>query len=111
MIAVFTSTAFIPTGAELAVGAGTTVAAQKLLEAIFGDQAIRTLAARAREELLTRVNALLDVEAARFTDRTAAVSLELEPGTELRQAAEDVERARGELALTAPGTPLAVGKS
>ena len=44
MIAVFTSTAFIPTGAEVAVGAGTTVAAQKLLEAIFGDQAIRTLA-------------------------------------------------------------------
>jgi hypothetical protein len=111
MIAVFTSTAFIPTGAELAVGAGTTVAAQKLLEAIFGDQAIRTLAARAREELLTRVNELLDAEAARFSDRTAAVGLELEPGTELRQAAEDVERARGELALTTAVTPLAAGKS
>src|SRR4029450_7778419 len=81
MIAVFTSTAFIPTGAEVAVGAGTTVAAQKLLEAIFGDQAIRTMAARAREELLKRVNVLLDGEAARFTDRTAAVGLELEPGT------------------------------
>ena len=53
MIAVFTSTAFIPTGAEVAVGGGTTVAAQKVLEAIFGDQAIRTLASRAREELLT----------------------------------------------------------
>ena len=111
MIAVFTSTAFIPTGAELAVGAGTTVAAQKLLEAIFGDQAIRTLAARAREELLNRVNELLDAEAARFTDRTAAVGLELAPGTELRQAAEDVERARGELALTAAGSPVTVGKS
>ncbi|WP_372338930.1 GTPase family protein [Actinoplanes sp. RD1] len=103
MIGVFTSTAFIPTGAEVAVGAGTTVAAQKVLEAIFGDQAIRTLAARAREELLARVNVLLDTEAARFTDRTAAVGLELEPGTTLRRAAEDVERARKELALT--GTP------
>ena len=71
MIAVFTSTAFIPTGAEVAVGAGTTVAAQKVLEAIFGDQAIRTLAARAREDLLARVDELLDAEAARFTDRTA----------------------------------------
>jgi hypothetical protein len=111
MIGVFTSTAFIPTGAEVAVGAGTTVAAQKLLEAIFGDQAIRTLAARARAELLERVDVLLDAEAARFSDRTAAVGLELEPGTELRQAAEDVERARGELALTAAGSPLAVGKS
>src|SRR4029453_5697627 len=75
MIAVFTSTAFIPTGAEVAVGAGTTVAAQKVLEAIFGDQAIRTLAERAREELLSRVNVLLDAEAARYSDRTAAASL------------------------------------
>ncbi|MEV4640767.1 dynamin family protein [Actinoplanes sp. NPDC049548] len=103
MIAVFTSTAFIPTGAEVAVGAGTTVAAQKVLEAIFGDQAIRTLAARAREELVSRVNVLLDAEAARYTDRTAAVGLELEPGATLRQAAADVESARKELALT--GTP------
>jgi len=103
MIAVFTSTAFIPTGAEVAVGAGTTVAAQKVLEAVFGDQAIRTLATRAREELLTGVNVLLDAEAARFTDRTAAVGLELEPSATLRRAAADVERAREDVALT--GTP------
>jgi hypothetical protein len=100
MIAVFTSTAFIPTGAELAVGAGTTVAAQKVLEAIFGDQAIRTLATRAREDLLSRISVLLDAEAARYTDRTAAVGLDVEPGAALRRAADDVERARGELALT-----------
>ncbi len=109
MIAVFTSTAFIPTGAELAVGAGTTVAAQKLLEAIFGDQAIRTLAARAREDLLERVTVLLEAEAARFTDRTAAAGLELQPGAELREAAADVERARGDLALTAAATPSLPG--
>jgi hypothetical protein len=101
MIAVFTSTAFIPTGAELAVGAGTTVAAQKLLEAIFGDQAIRTLATKARTDLLARVDTLLDVEAARYVARTAAVGLDVEPGAELRQAAEGVEKAREELALTA----------
>ncbi|MET0495023.1 MAG: dynamin family protein [Actinoplanes sp.] len=100
MIAVFTSTAFIPTGAELAVGAGTTIAAQKVLEAIFGDQAIRTLATRAREELLARVNVLLDAEAARFTDRTAAVGLALEPSATLRRAAAEVESAREEVALT-----------
>ncbi|WP_084504398.1 dynamin family protein [Actinoplanes sp. N902-109] len=100
MIAVFTSTAFIPTGAEVAVGAGTTVAAQKVLEAVFGDQAIRRLAARARTELMARVNVLLDAEAARYTDRTAAVGLELEPGSTLRQAAAAVERAREEVALT-----------
>jgi hypothetical protein len=110
MIAVFTSTAFIPTGMEIAVGAGTTVAAQKVLEAVFGDQAIRTLAARAREELLARVDVLLDAEAARFTDRTSAVGLELEPGASLRNAADDVESAREELALTAAGSfPLPGG--
>ncbi|WP_052359614.1 dynamin family protein [Actinoplanes friuliensis] len=103
MVAVFTSTAFIPTGAEVAVGAGTTIAAQKVLEAIFGDQAIRTLATRAREELLKRVNVLLDTEAARYTDRTAAVGLELEPAATLRRAAAEVEQAREEVALT--GTP------
>ena len=101
MIAVFTSTAFIPTGLEVAVGAGTTVAAQKVLEAIFGDQAIRTLAIRAREDLLKRVDVLLDAETARFTERTSAVGIELAPGATLREAADDVETAREELALTA----------
>ena len=43
---------------------------------------------------------LLDAEAARYTDRTAAAGLELEPGTQLREAAADVERARGDLGLT-----------
>ena len=100
MIAVFTSTAFLPTGLEVAVGAGTTVAAQKVLEAIFGDQAIRALATRAREDLLVRVDEILDQEAARFTDRTAAVGIEADPGGELRRAAAAVESARADLALT-----------
>jgi hypothetical protein len=105
MIAVFTSTAFIPTGAEVAVGAGTTIAAQKVLEAIFGDQAIRALASRARAELLTRIEALLESEAARYFDRTSAAGLEAEPGANLRRAAEEVEDAREELALTTAVTP------
>jgi hypothetical protein len=111
MIAVFTSTAFIPTGAEIAVGAGTTVAAQKVLEAIFGDQAIRTLAARARDDLLTRVDALLDTEAARYAARTESVGLDVEPGGALRKAAETVEAAREELALTAEAELLLVDPS
>jgi hypothetical protein len=100
MIAVFTSTAFLPTGLEVAVGAGTTVAAQKVLEAVFGDQAIRSLASRAREDLLARVDDLLDQETARFTDRTAEVGIEADPGGELRRAAAAVESARADLALT-----------
>jgi hypothetical protein len=104
MIAVFTTTAFIPTGLEVAVGAGTTVAAQKVLEAIFGDQAIRTLANRAREDLLSRIGELLDKEAARFTDRTAATGLDTKPAAELRGAAVEVEEARVALALTGSAT-------
>ena len=44
MVVIFASTAGIPTGAEVGVGAGTAVVGQKLLEAVFGDQAVRTLA-------------------------------------------------------------------
>ena len=65
MIAVFASTGGL-TGAEVVVAGGTSALSQKVLEAIFGDQAVRTLAARAREELMARVRALLDEEARRF---------------------------------------------
>ena len=66
MVSVFAATAFIPTGLEVAVAAGTTVAAQKVLEAIFGDQAVRSLAEQARDDLLARVRTMLDAEAERF---------------------------------------------
>jgi energy-coupling factor transporter ATP-binding protein EcfA2 len=65
MIAVFASTGGL-TGAEVVVAGGTSALGQKVLEAIFGDQAVRALAARAREQLLTRVRVLLDEEAGRF---------------------------------------------
>ena len=54
MIAVFASTGGL-TGAEIVVAGGTSAVGQKVLEAVFGDQAVRTLAARARERLLERV--------------------------------------------------------
>ncbi|MEV1288355.1 GTPase domain-containing protein [Micromonospora sp. NPDC049679] len=117
MIAVFTSTAFIPTGLEVAAAGGTTVAAQKVLEAIFGDQAIRNLANKSREGLITRVNALLDEEAARYTARIEAVgvapaddgdtAVQAGPGDGLRVAAAEVEAARAEAHLT-DGTRLAL---
>jgi hypothetical protein len=100
MVGVFASTAFIPTGAELAVAGGTTVAAQKVLEAIFGDQAIRTLAGRARDDLMGRVAKLLDEEAARFLGRIEAVGLDAAPGQSLRAAGRSVERARVAAKLT-----------
>lgn len=73
MIAVFASTGGL-TGAEVVVAGGTSALSQKLLEAIFGDQAIRTLAARAREDLLGRVEALLAAESARFAGALAPLA-------------------------------------
>lgn len=109
MVTVFASTAFIPTGLEVAAAGGTTVAAQKVLEAIFGDQAIRTLAARARRDLLILVDRLLDEELARYLDQLATAEVSADRGARLRAAGEAVERARVRTALTTGGPAVAEG--
>ena len=73
MIAVFASTGGL-TGAEVVVAGGTSAASQRLLEAIFGDQAVRALAARAREDLLARVDRLFGEEAARYEAPLSALA-------------------------------------
>jgi hypothetical protein len=93
---VFSATAFIPTGAEVAVAGGTTIAAQKVLEAIFGDQAVRSLAEKAREDLLERSLRLLDAEAQRYYDAIEAAGVDPEVADRLRAAAADVESVRDE---------------
>jgi energy-coupling factor transporter ATP-binding protein EcfA2 len=65
MLAVFAHTGGL-TGAEVVVAGGTSAVGQKVLEAIFGDQAVRTLASRAREDLVERVDRLLREEAGRY---------------------------------------------
>ena len=52
---------------------------QKLLEAVFGDQAVRTLSERARRKLEVRIRALLEEERARYTD--LLVSLGIDPAS------------------------------
>jgi hypothetical protein len=46
------------TGAEVAIAGGGSVVGQKLLEALLGDQAVRTLADKARMDLDRRVDEL-----------------------------------------------------
>ena len=94
MISVFAATAFIPTGAEIAVAGGTTIAAQKVLEAIFGDQAVRQLAARARRDLLDRVHKLLEEEADRFRAALDDAGVDQSTADKLRAAADTVDEAR-----------------
>ncbi|MEJ7629060.1 MAG: dynamin family protein [Nocardioidaceae bacterium] len=65
MMVIFASTAGV-TGAEIGVAGGTAVVGQKILEAVFGDQAVRRLALRAQNDLHRRVEELWEAERARF---------------------------------------------
>jgi hypothetical protein len=105
MVMVFASTAFIPTGIEVAVAGGTTVAAQKLLEAIFGDQAVRGLADRARKDLLMRVRGLMAEEAARFRSVLEDAGVDAEAADKLRRAAAQTAAARA-VAPLPQGAPI-----
>ncbi|UYG17048.1 dynamin family protein [Brachybacterium huguangmaarense] len=69
MVVVFASTAFIPTGLEVGTGAATAVIGQKLLETIFGDEAVRRLARTARTALATRLDQLVAERAEPFRAR------------------------------------------
>ena len=68
MIAIFATTNVLAAPLEVAVAGGIPVLSQKVLEAVFGDQAVRRLAATARADLLERVAKLLDDERERYDD-------------------------------------------
>ncbi|THJ66283.1 ABC transporter [Arthrobacter echini] len=65
MVVVFASTGGL-TGGEIGVAGVSAIAGQKLLEAIFGDDAVRRLAVIARRNLSRRVDGLLRSERAAF---------------------------------------------
>ncbi|MFE0155813.1 ABC transporter [Nonomuraea sp. NPDC059007] len=96
MLAVFASTGGL-TGIEVGIAGGTSVLSQKLLEAIFGDQAVRTLTTKAREDLRDRVQALLDAESARFTGLLADAEPPPDTAGALRTAAADITAHRHDL--------------
>ncbi len=66
MLVAFAHTGGALMGAEVGVASGTAVLAQRVLEAIFGDQAVRTMARQARSLLLEEVRALYTGEEERF---------------------------------------------
>jgi hypothetical protein len=92
MLAVFVHTGGL-TGAEVVVAGGTSAIGQKLLEAIFGDQAVRTLAARAREDLLERAEQLLRADAVRFDELLDATAPDAESVARLHGSLDAVRRA------------------
>ncbi|WP_336030260.1 ABC transporter [Geodermatophilus sp. FMUSA9-8] len=93
MVAVFASTAGL-SGAELAIAGGTTAVGQRVLEAVFGDAAVRELAARAREDLDARADRLLRGEQDRFDELLAPVSGAPDAAERLRAAVAALAAAR-----------------
>ncbi|MFE5335583.1 dynamin family protein [Isoptericola sp. NPDC056573] len=92
MVIVFASTAGL-TGAEIGIAGGTAIVAQKLLEAVFGDEAVRRLAAQAKERLNGRVDAVLRGQAARYTAQLDALGTQQTGADGVRDAAHRVAAA------------------
>ncbi|MDP5184998.1 ABC transporter [Blastococcus sp. BMG 814] len=94
MVAVFAQTGGL-LGGEVAVAGGTTAVGQRVLEAVFGDAAVRSLAERARADLGARSEALLRYEQDRFDALVDAVAPQPRAAEELRAAAAALVEARG----------------
>jgi hypothetical protein len=94
MVVVFAHTGGALVGAEAGIAGGGAVLGQKLLEAVFGDQAVRSLAERSRRSLEARVAGLLDGERARYTDLLDSLAIEPESPERLRAAARRVDDLR-----------------
>lgn len=92
MLAVFASTGGL-TGLETVVAGGTSAVGHKLLEALLGDQAVRSLAARARDDLMERVDDVLRDEGDRFAMLLEGKAPEAESVGRLHTAIDAVRRA------------------
>ena len=93
MVVVFAHTAGV-TGAEAGIAGGSAILGQKLLEAVFGDQAVRSLAERARLRLEASIRDLLDAERRRYTDLLDTMEVSPETPERMRAAARKVDDLR-----------------
>ncbi|HET7356010.1 MAG TPA: ABC transporter [Nocardioidaceae bacterium] len=93
MVVVFAYTAGI-TGAEAGIAGGSALVGQKLLEAVFGDQAVRRLAAAARKDLNHRVGELFAAERARFTGVLDGIGVRGDAADRLRDVARRIDDLR-----------------
>ncbi|MBK7820927.1 MAG: ABC transporter [Tessaracoccus sp.] len=86
IVVVFASTGGLTT-AEVGIAGGTSLLAQRLLEAVFGEDAVRRLADLARRRLADRVEGLLADEASRFTTILDALAVDADATDRLESAA------------------------
>ena len=95
MIVVFASTGGL-TGGELVIAGGSAVLGQKLLETVFGEDAVRRLAEQARKDLQDRVRILFETERARLDHALESARFGSSPESlrrESRTLLDDVQRA------------------
>src|SRR5690606_31468587 len=83
-------------GAEVGIAAGASVLAQRVLEAIFGEQGVRDMAKKARTLLMVRVDALFDDERARYHAGLAPMLVSSGAARRLEGAARQVAAALDE---------------
>jgi hypothetical protein len=91
MIVVFAHTGGL-VGAEVGVAGGTAVLAQRVLEAVFGDQAVRRLAQSAKDDLDARVQTLLAGELMRYHAILDGLGIDPQQANRLHEAARRVEQ-------------------
>ena len=109
MVAAFSLTGGI-TGIEAGIAGGSGVVGTKLLESIFGEDAVRRMATRARTDLLERMSGLLTEHAQPFT----AVLEETDPqadAEEIHRAAEQVQAIAAEMSAQSHAATRANGST
>jgi energy-coupling factor transporter ATP-binding protein EcfA2 len=90
MLLVFSQTGGL-SGGEVGIAGGTAVLAQRILEAIFGDQAVRELATEARRKLMVRAQELYAGEQARLHAVVSAVQVSAGQASRIMAASATVE--------------------
>lgn len=92
MVVIFTQTGGL-TGAEVGIAGGSAALAQKLLEAVFGDENVRRMAQKAKDDLDQRVEVLMSSELLRYHQALVALQVRPQQADEIRTAAREVGEA------------------
>ncbi|MSS46601.1 ABC transporter [Cutibacterium sp. WCA-380-WT-3A] len=95
MLVVFAHTGGL-SGAEAGIAGGSAIVAQRLLEALFGDDAVRRLAKVAKGQLDARVDGLLASEMARYQAILDALGVDPDVPARVRASIAEVRRAQDE---------------
>src|SRR5690606_23217612 len=92
IVLVFATTGGLTT-AEVGIAGGTSLLAQRILEGVFGEDAVRRLAQRAKSDLDARVEALLATQLARFEEVLGQLAVDPDAAARLDAVADELRAA------------------